>query len=459
MFLDLFLSSFPLALSTLLGISFLNLFFPKIFKSFFEKLGICFGLGLGLVTIIETVFLVLRVQITPFNFYLTMAFLITVMSLFSKKDSSQDAKVKGEYFNLISRIMVFLMIANGIWVILKAFNLPMFSDDAVTSWGLKAKAIYFANLSGDSFTAMAGRMRYTGCGNYPLLVSLAENYVNIFSSAWNDFYPKIISPFYYFSLLLAFFWFLRRFTKKNYALIFTFLLSSLPFLANSANDAMADLPFAYYYVISSLLILLWIKDRQNLYLYLSAIFMGFSIWTKSEGYALFLVNLTVILFFIIFNLKSRGKDLFRGLSVYLLIVIPVILLILYYQHLTGVEEQTMNRQALSFIKLIKNLDRVPFILYQLQMQFFGTFNRWNLLGYLFTFALLMNLKKSFTSFYPYLLLMILLNFVVYTAFFVLTPLKVDYHMMTTQNRILMHFNPLMLFFAALSLYPQDFDKE
>jgi len=130
----------------------------------------------------------------------------------------------------------------------------------------------------------------------------------------------------------------------------------------------------------------------------------------------------------------------------------VILAVAYYQHLTGVKEGIINSSNLSLKRLLQNSGRIPFILYQLQRQIFGTTKHWNLLGFLFVISLIVSFRKAFSSFYFYILLAVILNFILYITVYILTPHELSYHMGTSQNRVLLHFIPLMLLESAVLLY-------
>lgn len=460
MFFFAALTVISVSLAILLGWCFLKLFFSNIFHSSLEKLGVSFGLGLGLITFIEYFYLYFRLPLTPCWFAVTIAVISVSFFLLANRKRTGVLEENSQKFNLLSRILFAFIFIQGIWVLVKTFNLPIYSDDAVLGWGFRAKIIYLSSQLGNPLGEIAARMKYTTGGNYPLLISLAENYISLFLGEWNDLYPKIIFPLSYFSLQVTFFYFLKRFTNKNYALVFTFFLSSFAFLAEISTWAIADVPFTYYYFVSFILILLWMRTLENHYIYLSAIFSGLFMWTKNEGYPSFIINLIIIVLFtaICLNTNTKRKNILKGLIGHLIIVVPIAIIIMHYQSLTGLKDDRIGLHVFSIPELAETGRRALVTLDKLHQQLFGALlHKWNLLGYLFVAAILMNLKKCFNPFYRYILLAIALNFMLYTVAHVFD--RNFAGIGSSQNRVLMHFIPLILFFSATILYPKRLETK
>lgn len=447
-----------LLLPIILGLCCIKLFFPKSFDSLVARSAFAFGIGIGLITWIEFIFLCAGLRITLVNFGSALLFIISVMLLLlAKRKKAPYVEQRSEALTLVSKILLSLIIIQCVWVIVRTFNLPFIVDDAVEMWGLRAKLVYFYNLRGDSLVDIAGRMKYTHNGNYPMLISLALRYVNLFIYGWNDLYPKIIFPVFYISLLATFFYSLKQFSNRNYAMIFSFLLSGLAFMRGQATWATADLAFSFYYCTSVFLMFLWMKNYQNRYIYLSALFAVFSIWTKNEGYPSCMINFIIVVIFMAGKYNDRVvlKKLARGLAGFVAIVLPVAFIIIHYQSLTGVREGIINSQALSLDRLVENFGRIVFILNKFQQQMFGALNKWNILGYALVIACLLHPKKILRPPYLYMFLVVFLNFALYVTVFMLTPINLDYHMNCSQNRMLLHFVPVMVFLLATLLYDKE----
>ena len=84
----------------------------------------------------------------------------------------------------------------------------------------------------------------------PLLIPLLESYVYHFSGSQNDRVVKVISPFFYLSLLALFYQTLRitlnRVASLGGTIIFALLPAFLLYNNGGAASGYADLPLTYF---------------------------------------------------------------------------------------------------------------------------------------------------------------------------------------------------------------------
>jgi hypothetical protein len=452
-------TSLALIFSLWLGIAFLNLFFRKLPLSFFEKLSLSFGMGWGLISLLQFLFLYFGFQITILNTGAVILAIILAAFGFQKfsKESLPGVEgrpaVKEEESPIFSKLEKFCLIGIFIgcfYALLKTFIFPIIDDDGVCNFAWKAKVIYYSNLFHEPLAALVPRMRDTSGGDYPPLIPLSEHFITLFLNEWNDLYPKIIFPLFYFSFLAGFFYVVKRFINRYFAIVFTFLLSGLRFMSDQATWGVADLSFTYYYCISFFLILSWMRTENSSFFYLSAFFSAFAVWTKNEGIpSLAILFLIIVLFF--FFSHRRKIAVLKEMFFYLMLEAALIIPVLYWKKLTAVTYPVLD--LFSFSRILKNIEWLPMILNKLQQQLFGTPNRWNLLGYLFVLAICLNLKQIFKPLYLCLTLAIMLNYLLYIVVYLLDPFNdLAHYIAYSQNRVLMHFLPLMLFYAALTFY-------
>ncbi len=460
-------TSLSLIFSLSLGIAFLNLFFRKLPLSFFEKLSLSFGLGWGLISLLQFVLLYFGFQITVLNMTAVIFLLILVSIGFRKVSkirgiSDGDASdfvlsmTKQEsHISSLSRLEKFCLIGIFIgcfYALLKTFIFPIIDDDGLCNFAWKAKVIYYSNLFHEPLTVLVPRMRNTSGGDYPPLIPLSEHFITLFLNEWNDLYPKIIFPLFYFSFLVSFFYAAKRFTNRYFAIVFTFLLNGLRFMSDQATWGVADLAFTSYYCISFFLILSWMRTANSSFFYLSAFFGAFAVWTKNEGIPSLAILFSIVVLFFFFS-HRRKMDVLKEIGFYMTLETALIIPVLYWKKLTAVTYPLLDQGVFSFSRILKNIEWLPMILDKLQQQLFGTPNRWNLLGYLFVLAIGLNVKQIFKPLYLYLILAIILNYSLYIVVYLLNPFNDLVHYMAySQNRMLMHFLPLMLFYSALALY-------
>jgi len=447
MILDLLLVCIALVIPITIGWHLLG-FFPDTHTTYLERFGFSLGLGLGLITALEVLFLYFGIKLSMWVFLIFGASIFS-MGIFSQRKPSITGQYAHEPLSFISKFALFILFFQFMYSFVQTFNYPIFVDDAVSLWGFKAKLIFYANQSGGTLKTIAEQNHITLNGHYPLFLPLAEGYINIFIGKWHDLYPKVLSSLFYVFLLMAFYSALRRFTGKNNSILVTFFMGTLTFVTGQMTWAIADIPFAYHYFLSFILLCYWIRSENNQYLYLSAIFSVLTFWTKIEGYPSVLILWFILGFSFFMNKKKDFKKFRIPLVVnFFIIALPAILLI-SYQLSTGVKDLTLSFHSFSLEKFVLGIQRFPYVLKSFSYELFGSLNYFNLMGYLFVAAFLYNIKKSLTDRYIYTLLVIVLNCALYVSVFMLTNLEVGYHMTTAQDRMIIHFLPFLFLYVAM----------
>ncbi|MBF0215532.1 MAG: hypothetical protein HQL30_00910 [Candidatus Omnitrophica bacterium] len=444
-----------LYLALVSGYSILAIFRKRRIFSSISGAALAFGLGIGAVSVIQVMFLSLSIKITP----LTMIAAFFVVSLSTLPITLKERKLPGEKERsrkpgILPLIIALLLAVQLVWIIIKTFNYPIIDDDGVWQWGLKAKIIYYSNERGESLKEIAPKMSLTSNGNHPLLIPLAEHYVNVFAGEWNDLYFKAIFPLFYLALLGIFYGYLRRFTGVNYASVCAFLLASLPFMAKLATWGVPDIALAYYHFAGFVLILLWMKDRDTGLLVLSAIFSALSVWTKNEGYPSAVINAAVVILFLFTGGRDVGAVKMKKTAVvflYTAAVMAAILLVWCYQKSTGVSDLIVNGRTFILERVNENTGRIPYIFNQFQKQMFGAVNKWDLVGYLFVFSIFYQLIKRQKGPEGYILFVIIFKIAVYAGVYYISPLDVKDHIDTSLYRIYLHIVPFILLYSALAL--------
>ena len=185
----------------------------------------------------------------------------------------------------IDRALLALLMFTFGFALLRALLYPMWAWDAVTIWGLKAKAFYSSraiDLTG-----------FEAHNYYPNLVPLAMAYLYFWLGGIIDHLVKALFPFWGGCLILIFYSFLRRLrVERREALLATaFLVLNGPTLITHLFIAYADLALAYYTFIAAGLLFLWLKEETPKgSMILVGIFSGGMLWCKYEGGPLVLIN-------------------------------------------------------------------------------------------------------------------------------------------------------------------------
>ena len=286
--------------------------------------------------------------------------------------------------------------------------------------------------------------------DYPLLVPLAEVWIYTFLGNLNDLLVKAIFPMYFLSILVVFFFLLKRFMSRNKALLFTFLLATIPQFNHFATIGYTDLILAYYYSIAVMFLYLWMREQNPRFLILSGLFSGFAVWTKNEGAVLCLVSLMLLGLFLVKNFKRK---LIGQLVAFLLIVALISGPWLALKASTHLDSQLFRFSSMGLKRITDisgKLDWIPVILYEFQKQFFGP-KKWNLIWILFLVVLIFNFRRSISDNLQYLTLSIILVIFFYGGVYLLIPVEgpINWYLSSAVSRLFIHFAPVTVFWLAL----------
>lgn len=440
--------------STFLGFLFLRLLDREKKLGIPETIGLSYGLGLGIISIIMSFLSLAGISFNIFNILMPFVLILTLGHIFNRiflKPQSLSLKVKQER-KKTGRLELFFLCAiffEAAYAFFRSLIKPMESYDAVAHWAAKAKILYF--LKGLPLDLLSkpciGDVVFTG--DYPWLWPFSQNYIYNFIGVFDDFASKMPGPFFFVSCLIVFYNVLRniRLTRLQ-ALIFTFFLATIPHFNAYAATGYADLVLGFYYSAGFLYLYLWFKNRERIHFLVSVIFTAIACYVKCEGLLLAIITALTFLSFVLFE-KNRDKGkVFRDFIfyVFMLALLSLPMFLLREATCVNIANHTVNINALSGFKL-ENLLRIQPIIYAYQKQFFGV-KYWNLLWMLFIAGVFLAHKRRtlFSKDIKFLIIAIGLIFLAHSSIFIISPVvKED---LRTVSRLLLHFLPLAVFFIA-----------
>lgn len=168
-----------------------------------------------------------------------------------------------------------------IYAVAMAWYWPPAEGDSLTVWVLKGRDIR------DTGTIAAAAAHGAGLF-YPLNLSLQV------AAVWPALGPEhiqLVFPPYFIGLILAVAGFLSRRIRSDEAWLFTTLLASTPVLLGQASTSMSDIPFAFYYVSSVLMMLRFLETGSMGCAALGGLLMALAAWTRADGLLYLVVNL------------------------------------------------------------------------------------------------------------------------------------------------------------------------
>ena len=417
-----------------------------------EKLSISYGLGIAFTSLEMLLFHFFKLEFT------VLMILVPWMPLFlanaivsSKRLGHQRAWPKDEK-GRPSALAAFLacgILFEASYVFFRALIKPMESYDAVAIYAIKAKIFYLArSIPGDFFLALAKSFPHP---DYPLNIPLAETLGYLFLGNLNDQLAKILFPLYFLAILAGLYFAVRRFAGRTYALLFTFLLASIPQFSAYGTNGYLDIPLAYYVFFGAIFLFKWFEDTANVrFLRSSAVMTGLAAWTKNEGLIYGGISILLILIFFLFEQKGPALKAARSLSFYGGVVLALSLPWHWVKTSAHIINSDVAVAALTPLGIAKQLYKVGPIVYEFQKQFFGP-KKWNILWFVILFASIVNYKKVFTPSQRYISIFLVLAVSGYIFFYLVSHVEINFFLSRTWSRFLLHFLPVAVYWLALIL--------
>ena len=161
---------------------------------------------------------------------------------------------------------------------------------------------------------------------------------------------------------------------------------------------------------------------------------------------LIMVNMAVMAVYVA---KDGRKYLFKG-AVYIFSLISVVVLYSFLKRAIGIDMHGNFAEDGMFepLRLVMNLKRIPIILYQFQIQFFGP-KKWNIVWILVIAGFFLNLKAAFRGPIRYLTLWLLFVMCGYAAVYIVIPGDIGWIISTNLSRFFIHFTPAAVLWLAV----------
>ncbi len=417
-----------------------------------EELFIAYGLGIGAISLQMLLFYFFKVKFSVATITAPWIMLFIVNIAMNLKSGNRDGRDKLSHDKAHPAIAAFLafgILFEVFYAFFRALIKPIESYDAVAIYAIKAKIFYLAHsIPADYFTRIAGLFPHP---DYPLSIPLAETFIYTFLGTFNDQLVKIIFPLFFIGILVMLYFAIRRFASRAYALLFTFILASIPQFNSYAANAYQDLPLAYYYFTSAIFLFKWIEERDRFqYLLVSAIMAGLAGWTKNEGMMYCIINVIVILSFIALDLGGRSWKTARSLAAYLSIMFLIMLPWAWIKKSANIVNGEIDLVNLNPSNILKQSYKMVPIFYEFQKQFFGP-KKWNILFPVAAFVMIFNYKKLFKGICKYIAISLVLSVSGYVVFYMISRVEINYFLGKTWSRFLIHFLPVIVYYLAVLL--------
>jgi hypothetical protein len=242
-----------------------------------------------------------------------------------KQSGSKSFLMPVVQVNILNTFLFIFLFFNIVIVFMKTMMIETDMWDSWAFWAFKAKLFYFDQCI--PFVNLDILKLTVGNWDYPLHLPLLETTAALWIGKWDETLYRIIFPVYFSGICVMVFFYIYR--EKGYypALIATCLMASLHSLQFWTTATIGESVMIFYWLTSFLILLRWKKEFQQDQAYagllrLSAIFMGLSIWVKSEAFVLLVCNISVLMFFNQVPVKRRLLLLIGYVGMVVLINLP-----------------------------------------------------------------------------------------------------------------------------------------
>ncbi|OGW77869.1 MAG: hypothetical protein A3K16_02320 [Omnitrophica bacterium RIFCSPLOWO2_01_FULL_45_24] len=424
--------------------------FRKIKLSFLERLFISYGSGFGFISLEMFLFHFFSIKFSLIRIIAPWTLLfITNLIIYLKREGPYgrdpyDMKDRGNI--LLNSFLAAGIIFEILYAFFRALIKPIEAYDAIATYAIRSKIFYMENsIPHDFFYNLSLLFPHP---DYPLNIPLSETFVYLFLGNLNDQIAKVIFPLYFLATLGILYFGVRRFSGRTGALLFTFILASVPQFNHFATNAYHDIPLSYYCFAGALFLLYWFKETESLgCLYISAVMTAMAGWTKNEGFVYCAANILLLLIFLFINRRGiKKKDILSGL-LYICVILLILTPWLWVKFTANLVNSDVGSTTLSELNIIKQSYKAWPILYEFQRQIFGP-KKWNIIWIAAFIAMAVYRKKIFADGQKYITISLILTVSGYIFAYLIGQDEIRHMVGTTWSRMMMHFLPLTVYWLA-----------
>lgn len=444
--MSFFLSLLCIEILGLLLITILGLLL-KYRYSILEFLTLSYLSGLGLISIMQFLFYLLKISMSLFLILSVsgVALAMLLILYFKLNGKSMIRYNKAERLKIWEKFIILGLFIQFAWVIIHVLPVPVRSYDSVADFSLKAKIFFLdGGIPRGFFKFPESTVTHV---DYPLLLPFYMAWVYRFIG-FNDVVIARIMPFLYMVFIGLFYSLLRRFFDRKYALIAAFALATIPQISRFSMILYADMVLTAFVTCAFLYFMLYLLRGGPAPLVFASVLFGISGLVKNEG-LVFLVGFFICLILI----RVKIKYFLFSLLTVSLIALPWFIL----KYSSGLVNSDINLKLLTFEKFISNLKSSHVLLFELQREVFNP-KKWNLLWVISGLVVIIKARRFISARILYGAIFIFLTAVFYfAALLCTTAYDMTYFGEKVFARSLMHFCGMFVFLTACLLWPAKED--
>lgn len=429
----------------ILGVVLVNLVAEKI--SILEKLGFAMPVGLGVNTFVLILLDLIGVAINSQALIVVLNLVLSVLllGLFYWRNQGiierlKNYKVKIDFDSLKNVNLGWLVLLGfAVYVLYaitsKALFWPVYIYDTANGYDFIAKAILREGTF-DNSVFDASYPLYSVRSVYPPLVPVAFSMAYIFGATSS----KIIVVFFYVSIFLVLYSFIKKYTTHYAAALFSFILAITPEFAAFSALSSPNPPCTFYNSMGLLSIYIWYKEKEKSYFAIGLLSLLLGLWTRTESVIFVATGGGVVLLSILRDKQYKNLLVYGVLSLFVFFFWQI-----YVKNVLEigsvnpiVEEFTLDGEKWS--RMFSQVYDVTF-----SLQYYGV------VVYLFVVAIVVNAYYTITERNTLILLgVVLLPWLMYLGVYYI--IDTDYTsgswITAGYKRGFFYFLPLMLFYIA-----------
>ncbi|MFA5143530.1 MAG: hypothetical protein WC522_05130 [Candidatus Omnitrophota bacterium] len=358
--------------------------------------------------------------------------------------------------NILHKLLepCFYLSAIGAAVTLSILSLlnPHGSWDAWMTWNLHAKFIF---LGGEHWKGIFAPALAWSHPDYPFLIPAAIARCWIFIGRGTTVIPATVSILFTLATAGTLTAALIIMRGRSQGFLAGMVLLATPFFITQGAAQYADIPAAFFYLATVVLLCLWDNSAPaaNGLPLLAGLTAGFSGWTKNEG-LLFLTAIIVARAFARIIIRRERKSYLKETLYFFAGAIPILLLIIYFKSALATHSDLLSDRTIGLaVKNLADLPKCRLIL----SEFFNTamnFGQWRgpFMPLLFFCALLFGIKVRVKErpVFAAILAAAFMMLAGYFFIFLTTPYGVEWHMGTALDRLFLQLWPCIVFIYFLA---------
>lgn len=338
--------------------------------------------------------------------------------------------------NLQYLMLLTILSASLLFIGLTIFN-PYGLGDAIAIWNLRARYLYYAGLDWD--VTFSSVLEFSHL-DYPLLIPLNVARSWEVLGQYTPITPAIIATFYTIGTVTLLFYITQKISGRTIAFLSLIALLVLPNYIRWGAGQMADIPLAFYILLSVTLVIIGddTKYENATILYLLGLALGCASWVKNEGLLFVLAFCIVSLLFLKSHLTIK-----RWLQIAITFA-PFLIVNIIFKSSIDVSNDLVSGQGVETLNRIADLSRYITIV----TAYFTIGLPYLILLVLIIVYAVKILKFKTTKPSPFLTTLFILVLSGYFAVFLTTPNPLEWHLETALERLLMQIYPLAILIVA-----------